>query len=190
MTDSIQQLRDQVNAVERQLRWVRHLMGILIGFAAVAALGTWVACAGGPTILRARGLVIEDARGRDRVVLGAPVPNPTAGERMSPSVGLVINDEHGNERFGLGLDANSRMAMGFDAPAGTGDPGNLERINIVADETGGAYIRFLDRRTAVVGRLVVDTDNRFWLEFLDFPAGEVVRRRIGFHGEETLRENR
>jgi hypothetical protein len=37
--------------------------------------------------------------------------------------------------------------MGFDAPRGKGDDRNGERITIVADETGGGYIRFLDRRT-------------------------------------------
>jgi hypothetical protein len=190
MSDPMQELRNQVDALQRQLLRIRRLMGILAGLVGVATVGIWMACAREPAILRARGLVIEDERGRDRVVLGAPVPDPTAGKRMSPSVGLVINDEQGNERFGVGLDANSRMGMGFDAPPGTGDPRNPERINIVADETGGAYIRFLDRRTAVVGRLVLGADDRFWLEFLDFPAGEVVRRRIGFGGEETLRESR
>jgi hypothetical protein len=190
MADSITELRDAVRVLDLQLRRCRGLIAVLACLVGVATVSTWMACARGPAILRARGLVIEDERGRDRVVLGAPVPDPAAGERMSPSVGLVINDEHGNERFGLGLDGNSRMGMGFDAPPGTGDPGNLERINIVADETGGAYIRFLDRRTAVVGRLILDEDNRFWLEFLDFPDGQVVRRRIGFGGEATIRETR
>jgi hypothetical protein len=103
---------------------------------------------------------------------------------------MVINDENGYERFGLGLQANGRMGMGFDAPPNTGDDRNRERINIVADEQGGASVRFLDRRTLVAGFLRLDTDNQLWLEFLDVQPTEVITRRIGFKGEETTRRAR
>ena len=80
--------------------------------------------------------------------------------------------------------------MGFDAPLGTGDDRNRERINIVADEGGGAYIRFLDRETYVKGRLYLTDDNKILLEFLDFHPDEVVYKRIGFDDEEIVRRNR
>ena len=56
------------------------------------------------------------------------------------------------------------MVMGFDAPPGTGDDRNRERINIVADEKGGAHIRFLDRRTSVASRMYLDEQNQVWLK--------------------------
>jgi hypothetical protein len=52
--------------------------------------------------IRTHTLIIEDAQGRDRLVLGAPVPDMKGGGRISPSVGLVINDPDGLERFGVG----------------------------------------------------------------------------------------
>jgi hypothetical protein len=48
------------------------------------------------------------------------------------------------------------------------DDRNRERINLVADEKGGAHIRFLDRRTNVVSRMYLDDQNRAWLSFTDF----------------------
>ena len=80
--------------------------------------------------------------------------------------------------------------MGFDAPPGTGDPRNRERIDIVADAAGRAYIRFLNRKTFVPGRLVLDDQDQFYLEFLDFQDGKTVSRRIGFKGEEKVEQAR
>ena len=63
-------------------------------------------------------------------------------------------------------------------------------MNLVADASGGAYIRFLNRKTFVPGRLVVDAADQFYLEFLDFPEGKTVSRRIGFGGEQTSEQPR
>lgn len=67
---------------------------------------------------------------------------------------------------------------------------NRERINIVADETGGAYIRFVNGKTFVPGRLILDKDDQFYLEFLDFPAGKTISRRVSFKGDEKLEQKR
>jgi hypothetical protein len=130
--------------------------------------------------LRVRSLVIEDTNGRDRVVVGAPLAD---GRRT----GLRINDANGVERVGLSLMNDGSVVMGFDAPPGTGNDGNRERITLVADQNGGAFIRFLDRRTSVAARMYLDNQNLVWLEFSDFMQDPTVRRRIGLKGEETIR---
>jgi hypothetical protein len=135
--------------------------------------------------LRVRGLIIEDTNGRPRVTMGAPLP--ADGRTTNLRSGIRVNDPNGVERFALYLMENGRLGMRFDAPPGKGDDRNRERINIVADEDGGAYIRFLDRRTNVPGRIYVDEANRLWLEFSDFGQEPSVRRRIGLKGEETIR---
>jgi hypothetical protein len=180
----------------RQLEWRLHLLcaavvlvvclltGMILTLSSVTAQEPTVA------IIRARGLIILDEQGRERIFVGAPVPDPKEGTRRSPSTGLVINDPSGHERFGLGLTEDGGMGMGFDAPPGTGDPRNRERINITADATGGAYIRFLNRKTFVPGRLVLDGRDQFYLEFLDFPEGKVIQRRLSFKGEETVEQKR
>ena len=181
---------ERLDRLERRVR----VLGTVSALSIVLALGvaTWpsVFAQGQPPLIRARGLVVVDDRGRDRIVIGAPVPNPKEGVRRSASTGIVINDPAGYERCGLGLTDDGQIGMGFDAPPGTGDSRNRERINLAADATGGAYIRFLNRKTFVPGRLVVDGSDQFYLEFLDFPEGKVVSRRLGFSGEQTSEQPR
>lgn len=138
--------------------------------------------------LRVRGLIVEDANGQARILIGSPIADRNAGG--NPRTGIVINDATGAERFGLGLQGSGRIVMGFDAPPGKGDDRNRERITLVADEDGGSYIRFLDRTTSVPARLYLDDQNRVWLEFIGTQANELVRRRIGLAGEEVIRSPR
>lgn len=173
----------RVAALERQLR--RFQVGLAVAMFGVAVAVFWsvVVEAQDERTLRVRRLVVEDASGRDRIIFGAPLSDPQG--RVSPSTGMVINDQQGAERFAVGLLDNGRVVMGFDAPPGTGDPRNRERITLVADATGGAYIRFLNRKTGVPGRLILDEDDQLYLEFVDIRDGKTIRR-IGFAGERTV----
>lgn len=190
MRHTFEDLQRRVESLEHQIhRGRQRTIALVIGIAALW-LSASISDAQETRVLRVRTLIVEDENGRDRVVLGAPVPDPKEGRRASPSVGLVINDPNGLERFGVGLQANGRMVMGFDAPPGTGDSRNRERINIVADANGGAYIRFLNRKTFVPGRLILDDKDQFYLEFLDFPEGKTVSRRISFNGEQIVEQAR
>ena len=133
-------------------------------------------------VLRARGLIIEDEAGRARVVLGAPIPE----NRSTMRSGLKILDASGVERLGMNLLSNGSMVLGLDAPAGTGNDANKERITLVADEKGGASITLKDRRTYVVSRMFLDSDNRAWLQFSDYSQEPSRTRRIGLTGDERV----
>ena len=189
---TIQDARDVQGRIDRleQRARISNALLVVLGGLMVAGV-TWpTLTAQAPSVIRARSVIIVDDQGRDRITLAAPVPNPREGQRRSPSVGMVINDAAGYERFGLGLTDDGQMGMGFDAPPGTGDSRNRERINLVANSSGGAEIRFLNRKTFVTGRLIVDETDQFRLEFLDFPDGKVVTKLIGFKGEETTERSR
>jgi len=61
----------------------------------------------GPEILRVRGLVIEDAEGRPRALLGAPFPRVLGRKRQDEgSNALVFLNEEGSDRLivGEGID--------------------------------------------------------------------------------------
>jgi hypothetical protein len=172
----------EVARLRRAIRVQMLALLVLLSFFAFAA-------AQPQTVLRTRALIVEDEDGHDRIVLGAPVADPKEGHRTSETVGLVINDAQGFERFGVGLQSTGRMVMGLDAPVGTGDDRNRERITLVADERGGSMVNFLDRKTAIRGRLALDADNRFWLEFLDVGPSTVLKRRIGLKTDVTSNAN-
>src|SRR5437763_7769557 len=43
-------------------------------------------------VLKARGLIIVDELGRERIFIGSPVPNPTEGERKKTGTGLTTTE--------------------------------------------------------------------------------------------------
>ena len=143
-------------------------------------------------VLKTRGVIIVDEQNRQRVILGAPVPDsPAEGKkRINPASGMIILDPQGYERFGVGLMDNGQMGMGFDAPPGTGDERNRERLHFVADKDGGAMIRFLNRKTSVPGWLRLGEDDKLYLEFIDVQKdkNKVIRKRQSFTGLETIEE--
>jgi hypothetical protein len=172
----------RVCALERRLRQLQLGMSAAI----IALFGALPAphLIAQDTILRARGLIIEDSNGRPRISLGAPIPND--GRSTNVRTGIRINDPNGVERFGLSLFEDSRVVMGFDAPPGKGDDRNRERITLVADQEGGATLSFKDRRTYVGARVYLDEQNQVWMEFSDLTQTPPTRRRIGLTGEEVL----
>ena len=180
MPHDLETLREQMDRLEQQLRVFQIAAVVLAALALAFALAPRLS-AQQPGSLRVRELIVEDASGRPRVVVGA------LDSGSSRRTGIRINDTNGVERFGVAFMESGSMVVGLDAPPGTGDDRNRERINLVADEKGGAYIRFLDRRTSVVSRMFLDEENRAWLSFSDFTQRPALIRRYGLTGEETIR---
>jgi hypothetical protein len=181
MPEDLVLLRDRMNRLEHQLQLIKIAAVVLAAVAVAFALAPHPS-AQAPDTMRVRQLIVEDTDGRPRVVLG-PLDAPGNNRRM----GIKINDPNGTERFGVSHMEDGRMVLGLDAPPGAGDDRNRERINLVADEKGGAYIRFLDRRTNVVSRMYLDEQNRAWMSFSDFTQTPPIVRRYGLTGEETIR---
>jgi hypothetical protein len=178
----------RLKSVERQLR-ATQVACLALGAALVALLLIGSSTDGHDEV-RTEALVIVDEQDRERIVIGSPVPDPSGGKRISLTTGIVINDTTGYERFGLGLQQTGRMIMGFDAPPGTGEGGNPERINIVANNDGTAFIRFLDQNSLLKSRLFLNDENNVLLEFLEITPDSVRRRQIGFEGSEMVRQGR
>ena len=184
--DSTEQLQRRVLALETQTRYQRVAFAILFALLAISTRMPSSQAQQPPETLRARGLIIEDANGQPRVVLGSPLPNDGRTRPSDFRTGIRINDPKGVERMGLTMNEQGALVMGFDAPPGTGDDRNRERVTIVADAQGGASVRLKDRRTYVVSSWYLDDQNRGWLEFADLSQEPTVRRRIGLKGEETI----
>ncbi len=64
---------------------------------------------------------------------------------------------------------------------------NRERITLVADERGGAYVRILDRRTRAQAFLRLGDDDAAYLEFLRWTDGVIQTRRLGFGPDTVLK---
>lgn len=127
-------------------------------------------------VLRVRGIVIEDAEGRARILLGAPAPNVPDRKRMDSTTSLILLDEKGNDRLVVGYvpdqqvkgqieargtavvgmalcdqDGNERGGFGiFDASGSVGIgldyPGGREAVSLFAMSNGVAGFSISDRR--------------------------------------------
>jgi hypothetical protein len=174
----------RIGRLERQCRQLRAALALAL--CGGLALSVWPSRTAaqrpqGPQVLRVRTLIVEDEAGQPRVVIGAPIP------QSSGRVGLRINDDRGVERLGMSLQPNGNMVLGLDAPPGTGSEANRERITLVADQQGGAYIRFLDRRTSEAARIYLDAQNQVWTQFSDFTQKPPLIKRTGLSGDEVVR---
>jgi hypothetical protein len=173
-----------VARIEQLERTVRR-MRFLVSAVAIGWVGTWLIGATWPpqtgaNVLRARAFIVEDAQGRERIVLGAPMPD---GREY---VGMKILNAEGAEQFGLGLKPDGSVGMGFDTRAGVGDSRNRERLNMGVTATGQGWIRYLDNHTRARLRLVLDSSDAPVLQLLDWPDDQrILVRQLGF-GRDTI----
>ena len=170
---------ERLERSERRMRWVASVAGI-------ALVSSWlVAAQSAPQarsdVLRARILILEDAQGRERVVLGAPMPD------RREYYGMKILSATGEEQFGLGLKPDGSVGMGFDTKPGVGDPRNRERLNMGVTATGQGWIRFLDNGTRARLRISLDSSDAPVVQFLDWPdAQRILVRQVGFSRDTLL----
>ena len=176
-------LAARLDRLERAARRTR----LLAATAAIVLVTTWVTGAKGrhepqpQDSIRTKLLVIEDARGRDRIVLGAPMPD---GRQ---DVGMKILNPDGAEQFGLGLKVDGSVSMGFDTKPGIGNPANRERLNMGVTTTGRGWIRYLDNQTRARMWVTLDSADAPVLQFLDWPDDRrILVREIGFAGDKSL----
>ena len=104
-------IEQRIAKLEKKTQRLRMICAVQLGaiaFACVcAALTNRVQAQSTSSILRVRGLVIEDDQGRARVILGAPAPEVSGRKRQnSETESMVFLDEAGFDRLTLGEAAN------------------------------------------------------------------------------------
>jgi len=183
MTSDHGNLVARVERLERAARRTR----LLAATAGIALLATWLTGASRRDHTQAQGsirtklLVVEDAQGRDRIVLGAPLPD---GRQY---VGIKILNPDGAEQFGLGLKTDGSISMGFDTKPGVRNAGNRERLNMGVTTNGRGWIRYLDNQTRARMWVMLDSADAPVLQFFDWRDDQrIMVRQIGFSGEKTI----
>jgi hypothetical protein len=100
-------LRARLGRLERRLwfaegAWVVTLAALAVG--ACAGLGS-----DSEDRLRVRGLIIDDAEGHPRILIGAPVPSVNERRRQDPATGLIVLGPDGVDRLQLGMVGGPQM---------------------------------------------------------------------------------
>jgi hypothetical protein len=102
----MQSKETQLERLARLERFVRTAkLLLLLSLVAVAAVIAFakhaLASPSDEKILRVRGMVIEDATGRPRMLIGAPIPNK-GRKRQDEVVGIVLLGSDGTDRLTIG----------------------------------------------------------------------------------------
>lgn len=94
----VRSLEERVDYLERRLHLFRlaGAVGLLCLLVAVCgALRVRPANADDSgQVLHVRGLIVEDAQGRPRILLGAPVPKVAGRKRQDDGIGMIILSEN------------------------------------------------------------------------------------------------
>jgi hypothetical protein len=120
-------LRRRLEVTERRVRWLSALAALLVVVVLIGAMRSQA------EVLRARGLVITDADGRERILLGAPLSEASADEKLAQTVGVAVLDSLG--RLHVSVGANNPLVYA-DGRIGTriaGDAG----VTIYDPRNGG-----------------------------------------------------
>lgn len=145
--------------LERQMRRLRRFNGMLTAGTLLALAGTVASLhadtgatpqLGPDGVLEVRGLVVKDANGTPRVILGAPVPDPIKdgkpAPRLAPLSGLLILDHHGNERGGYGTASVGDYSEAFVT---LDDARGREVFTVVANADAGATLTLRNQKGAM-----------------------------------------
>jgi hypothetical protein len=133
-------MEQRVVRLERNACWLRLACVVQFGFIVVIWLstihqGAQVLAQSSPQTLRVRELIIEDAEGRPRILIGAPFPSVKVRTRQDArTTSILFLDEKGHDRLTLGEELEPqisgkvnvgvhRIASGFGVVIhdGTGD---------------------------------------------------------------------
>lgn len=88
-------------ALKRQVKNLKTAVALL---AVIISAGLFAAMTNtaDDAIIRTKGLIIEDADGNPRILLGAPFPQVEARKRQDQTTGFVLMDENGVDRVTIG----------------------------------------------------------------------------------------
>jgi hypothetical protein len=194
---------DPIARLERQLRALRRIT-LALGLALAAAIVVGArAPAADSGVLRVRGIVVEDSLGRERILIGAPIPHAanrvrtdsarvaaTWAPRFPPEYldwyrgyrhgmnGILVLDEGGFDRLAVGHDVpdpNIGRRIGRSTGVIVNDAQGFERSGYGLLSVDGAdrVVLGLDRAGGEAVSLIVDEEGRAGLV-----AGDADRRML------------
>lgn len=151
----LQALEGRTRRLERRVRFTTCGWLLAIGVVLLSAW-TWQSKSETVDTLRARQIVIVDEKGRERILLGAPVPKVAGRKRQDDATGMLVLDEDGVDR----------VAVGY-----TPDPQNQGKV--VKRISSQAGVTFNDKNGTDRGGFGVFDDGSVHLG-LDYPTGREV----------------
>ena len=148
----------EIASLRRQVRLLQVICAGCLGVCLLAAAQP------ASEVIHAKGIVIEDAGGRPRLLIGAPVPL-IQGRRSDVTTSIVVRDSAGHDRVILGEEPNP--IVGGKILPRIGSSWGIGLFNSSGDERGG-LVNFDQGRSAIaldrasgdgIGMLVDEKEN-------------------------------
>jgi hypothetical protein len=95
--NELDSLRLELRVLKRRVAW-SYATCLLLVVIVVAAMRPQ------QEVVRARGLIITDRAGRDRVVIGAPMDNVSTDKKLAEAIGLIVLDSLGKMNVAVGAN--------------------------------------------------------------------------------------
>ena len=148
MVESIAIRTEDWNHLQRQISWLRR--GLLVTLLLGVALAATLYVRSRDSVIRTQGLVIVDAQGHDRILIGAPVPTSTNRSRKdSRTDGIVFLGQTGADRLAVGQTPPPVINGKTVTRIGDGDNYGLILFDKQGNERGG--MAFMGMGRAVIG---------------------------------------
>jgi len=180
------EVHNRIAHLEQRVRSLQVISAVLVAaLVGVACTGLRASPRQSPeaSVLRARGLVIVDAQGRPRVLLGAPIADVAGRTRTDAVTGLVVVGEGGADRVQVGNVGGPQVGgvvnARISASAGivVNDPKGNERGGFGAFDDGRVVLGldYPDREAIILAVLPQEGAAGIWL---NGPAPQ-GRERVG-----------
>jgi hypothetical protein len=164
---------EALSRLHRQLAWQRAVLGLMLVSVAVM-VGIWFF--GRSEVIRTRGVVIVDAEGRDRILIGAPVPvSADRNRKNAETPGAVFLGPDGADRLILGeapgptIQGTAGQRIAEAVGLTLHDPKGNERGGIGFLGNGRAAV-VLDRASGDAVGMMVDDATDFAGMLVAYPA--------------------
>jgi hypothetical protein len=168
---------DEVAYLRKSLRWTQVLAAVCFGSTSLLLL---MGATRAPQVLRAKGLVIVDEQGREKILLGSPTPTSTSRLRKDAQTeSLVFLGDDGSDRVIVGQTPNpyeagqtsKRIAEGWGSLYF--DPKGTERAGMGFLGNGRAAV-VLDRPNGDALGMMVDDKSNYAGLIINYPSQETA----------------
>jgi hypothetical protein len=102
----LEDLQRRLRNAERRIHGLAAVVVVLAGTLLMGAIRP------DSDVIRARGLVITDEAGRERIVIGAPMRNASEDPKLALTTGLAVLDSAGNLHVAVGTNSPLVVAPG------------------------------------------------------------------------------
>jgi len=195
-------MTERILTLERRLRRTQFILVILastlVAFVALAARHSLsLAASADDKILHLRGLVIEDAEGHPRLLLGVPTPEVAGRKRKEAVTGIVLLGPNGADRVVIAYPGIEPQVMGkvekrSVAVASAGllinDADGNERAGFGVSDDGSRISLGLDYADRdALGLLVSPGFSGLAVFARDGERNDQITAGVGKHGESTFK---